>query len=619
MRRYSLSRSMVFSGMPFVSEAMALFDGDGIVAVVVDPGPVAVHVAAPLLALEAVGRLQRRVGGILQVVFDVAVHGGAENHRRVVPTVGVERRQRPEGTDVVAVERGDDLGVALGVVGRDEDQAVLEEHRAVDVAEAVPAGVAQHDERRRRQAAACDARIGRGDSRQDAVDVDLVLGHDDEDVLLLVLQQRREVARTVGPADGGVFVAVVVAREGSVAQQREHLLLELLVGAARVNERHAAVAVEQFGHLVVLERRVGRHLEEGVAVERLDVGQRRDHRDVVLLGVADHGIELILVDRAHDESVAGEVGRGDDAVDGGRVAARIIEGELDRVSVTLLHLLEPQQEALVEFEVVAVGATLDRDGEHQGDIERLGAAQGAERDLGKLPCGGRVGVRNAQRIDGRGRGCRLVARNLEHRSGLQVGGLQSVVEPRELLFGRAEAARERVEGFARAHDVVGIALFGDAVQRRAVGFPLGLPLCFTPLAALLAANQNPLVGAQMGGVEVGVVLEDGLDGDGVAARDGVERLALADVVHVEGLLQLALRGFGLRGLGHERYLEPRVGLQPLGNRGVVLDNHLLPHSVFTGERVERLARLHGVDVVLRAVDIDDCRRFLGRVGAAEGA
>ena len=49
-----------------------------------------------------------------------------------------------------------------------------------------------------------------------------------------------------------------------------------------------------------------------------------------------------------------------------------------------------QQEALGEFEVVVVGAAVDRYGQHQGYLERLGAAQGAEGDFGKFPQRNRV-------------------------------------------------------------------------------------------------------------------------------------------------------------------------------------------------------------------------------------
>jgi len=64
------------------------------------------------------------------------------------------------------------------VVGGDEHHAVFEEYRAVEVAVAVPAGVAQHDEARSRAPAARDARIGRGDGREDALDLDLIVGQD---------------------------------------------------------------------------------------------------------------------------------------------------------------------------------------------------------------------------------------------------------------------------------------------------------------------------------------------------------------------------------------------------------------------------------------------------------
>ena len=89
VRRYSLRRSMVFSGIAFVKDAIVLlFDGYREVAVVVASHPAAVDVVVALLALsEEIGGLKGRVTPAFHVVLDVVVHRGAEDHRRIVAAV----------------------------------------------------------------------------------------------------------------------------------------------------------------------------------------------------------------------------------------------------------------------------------------------------------------------------------------------------------------------------------------------------------------------------------------------------------------------------------------------------------------------------------------------------
>ena len=338
-------------------------------------------VVALLALAEEIGGLQRRIAAPFQVVFDVVVHRGAEDQRGVVTAVGVERRQCAEGADIGTVEIEDRLRVALGVVGGDEHHAVFEEYRAVEVAVAVPAGVAQHDEARSRAPAARDARIGRGDSREDALDLDLIVGHDDENIVLAVIQQRRQVARIVGGTVRRVHISIGILPVVGIAQQGEDLGFEVLVRAVAVNQRHLFVPVHQVGDLVPFVRRVGCHLEQGVAVHPRDAGQRRDDGDVVLLGIEDDGMEPLLVYGADDQPGAGEGVAFDEFADRIHIAGRVVKREVYRVAVFRPHAVQPQQEALVEFEVVAVGLVADGHRQHQCHLERCAAAQGAEFDL----------------------------------------------------------------------------------------------------------------------------------------------------------------------------------------------------------------------------------------------
>ena len=64
-----------------------------------------------------------------------------------------------------------------------------------------------------------DARIGRGDGREDALDLDLIVGHDDENIVLAVIQQRRQVARIVGGTVRRVHISIGILPVVGIAQQ----------------------------------------------------------------------------------------------------------------------------------------------------------------------------------------------------------------------------------------------------------------------------------------------------------------------------------------------------------------------------------------------------------------
>ena len=152
--------------------------------------------------------------------------------------------------------------------------------------------------------------------------------------------------------------------------------------------------------------------------------------------------------------------------------------------------------------------------------------------------------------------------------------------------------------------------------------PVLLPLFDAPRlvlrADLLSADQDAFARPQVRGVDARIVPDDGLHGNLVLPRNGVERLALRDEVEIERLAEFALRlAVLLRGdLRHDGNADVRGALQPLGQRRIVLHDDLLAHAVEFRQPVERLARLHGVDVILRPVDIDDRPGlFAGRQGA----
>ena len=96
VRRYSLSRSIVFSGIPLGIKAISIY-GNGEVRSVAHTHPVLVDMVGPSgHLLERIRGLQRRVAASLHIVLDVGIHRRNEDHRRIVTPVRVERRQRPE-------------------------------------------------------------------------------------------------------------------------------------------------------------------------------------------------------------------------------------------------------------------------------------------------------------------------------------------------------------------------------------------------------------------------------------------------------------------------------------------------------------------------------------------
>ena len=158
------------------------------------------------------------------------------------------------------------------------------------------------------------------------------------------------------------------------------------------------------------------------------------------------------------------------------------------------------------------------------------------------------------------------------------------------------------------------ARFGHAVERIAVGLPLLLRAGLVLRSDLLPADQDALAQPQVDRVECRIVLDDRLDRDFVPPRNGVERLALLHRMEVEGPAQLAV-GQLFGDARHEGNLEDGRGLQSVGRRGVVLQDDLFAHVVALRQRIERLTRLHGVDIVFRPVDVDDRRGLLRRRGA----
>jgi len=205
--------------------------------------------------------------------------------------------------------------------------------------------------------------------------------HDDEYVVGAVVQQRRQVARIAVRAGRRMDIFIGMLLIVRIAEQRQYLLLELLVRTFGVDQRYLPVPVHQFGGLLPFVRRVGRHLEQHVAVHARNVGQRRNDGHVVLLGEPDDRIQPLLVDRTDNQvGIAEGVALGDFA-DFLRIAGRVVQADVHRIAGFGLHAVQSEQESLIELQIVGIGVAVDGDRQHQGDVERRTAAQCAEFDL----------------------------------------------------------------------------------------------------------------------------------------------------------------------------------------------------------------------------------------------
>ena len=125
-------------------------------------------------------------------------------------------------------------------------------------------------------------------------------------MLVVTLQQRRQVA--AAGEIGSLNRLVVVVLERPVLQPVENLPLELRIVVLGADQRDIAARLQQRCQFVVLVRFGRRHLEQGVAFELFQVGQRGHNGYPLLLCVADHGLRMLFVDRTHDQPGFAELG-----------------------------------------------------------------------------------------------------------------------------------------------------------------------------------------------------------------------------------------------------------------------------------------------------------------------
>ncbi len=588
-----------------------------------------IHVfVAPLLLREFVFGLQRTEPRVEQVVFYVGTHPLAEDHCRVVTAVGIERRQHVVRSYVTAVEIAHRLRIAFGVVGRDHYDVVVEERRVVDIVEASPARGAEHRVGRALGAALRDGRVGRGERSEDAVDVDLRVGQHDEEARSLVLQYVGHVAhRRCGRVARREYRTLVVERIGvarivASLQQRQHLLLELLVVRRGVYQINVAAAVDEIGYLVVFLLGVGRQLVENRTVHRRDIRERRDHGHRVVSGELHHGIQLVLVNGSHDEIGAREGLVGHYLLHLEAVVLGVVDRKVDIAFALRFQILQSQQETLVELHIAGVGFRIDAERQHEGHIERLPRRHGAEHDVlvarERIRLEALIGDIDAALLRRRAVGIG----NADHRARLE--SLGHVVQLGELGLGDAVSARERIDGLPGLHHMIFVTVVGGLVEIVGVFGHLVLSLLLRRGAYLGLADPQRVADGQALRIDRGVVLAKSRHRDVVVARDGVKGFARLDLVRQKLAFAFAFGarvGFHLLGNGNfDRLVDP----QSVGDIGVMLLYHLLVHLVSLGYRVEGFARFDGVDIIFLAVDEDDHGsllyrgRILGRNGERHG-
>ncbi len=175
------------------------------------------------------------------------------------------------------------------------------------------------------------------------------------------------------------------------------------------------------------------------------MSQGRYHRNPFLLGEPHYRVDAFFVNRPDDQVGFSEFVGFHDFFDLLRIAARVEKRQVDRPTVPQLYAVQPQEEPLVEFDVIVVYRAVFFDQrQQQGDVQGLGRVQGAEFDFLDLPVGERIGCLGLRSVGAQRVGIGVLrygglGRNPKHGPGFQVGRLQAVVELRQFGFADPEA------------------------------------------------------------------------------------------------------------------------------------------------------------------------------------
>ena len=144
---------------------------------------------------------------------------------------------------------------------------------------------------------------------------------------------------------------------------------------------------------------------------------------------------------------------------------------------------------------------------------------------------------------------------------------------------------ERIHRIARSDDVIAETVGRNAVQLLLVLFQFGEILGVAGLAHLLFPYQQRAADRQVRRIEILVILQQRLDRNAVALRNGVERLVRLHRMQNELFAEFLLlsgrerRFVGLHLRGGNRNFDVLVGFQHVGHRRIVRHERLLAHAV----------------------------------------
>ena len=179
-----------------------------------------------------------------------------------------------------------------------------------------------------------------------------------------------------------------------------------------------------------------------------------------------------------------------------------------------------------------------------------------------------------------------------------------IVHGHKLILRNAITPRKRIDRLTGHHHMVYVSVIGRLVQIVGILGHIGLGLLLRRRSDLGLAHPQRLAYDQRLGVHVGIILHERRNRYIVVARYAVERLSGLDlVVEVFALALLLGAGLGLHLLRHG-YLYRLVDLKAVRRGRVALLDCRLANLVGLGYRIERIARLDRMYIVLLAVDED---------------
>ena len=117
------------------------------------------------------------------------------------------------------------------------------------------------------------------------------------------------------------------------------------------------------------------HLKQNIAIDVLDIGQRRYDRHGILLGIPDYGRKFLFVNRAYDQAGRPKIGVVHNRTESVAFLPGIEQIDPNGVSVLGLYLFKPQEKSLVEIEIIRILFVAIGHRQQQRHTKRLSTAQ----------------------------------------------------------------------------------------------------------------------------------------------------------------------------------------------------------------------------------------------------